>query len=636
VHAPGTLPKTTVYFSQLDEACEFILQRLQTCINLATPLGLGKPNQLLNLLYSVAKQNPALKLDIFTALSLQTPSSGHGLQARFLGPFKDRFFGKDYPDLEYAKDSVAGRLPANVRVREFYFQAGKSVQAEGLQQDYVSANYTHVPQVIFDQKVNVIVQLISKSGTKISLSCNPDITLDVIDLYEKAGLPLLLIGVVHPDLPFMHGDAEVDPSLFDAIVESSEVQHRLFALPRQAISEADYVIGLQASLLVEDGGSLQIGIGSLSDALVYCLQLRQLENSAYRNIARELLTMRGREFSDRAQVGTFEHGLYGTSEMVMDGFMHLRKAGILKREVRDLDAHVKRYLHGGFFLGTRVFYDWLRQLHLEGDTGIGMSRISKVNDLYDEHEFALRRQRVKARFFNTTMSASLLGSAASETLENGQVVSGVGGQYNFVAMAHELSDANSVLMLRSLRESPRGTVSNIVWGHQHATIPRHLRDIFITEYGVAFTKGKTDSEVIQSMVELADARFQDTLIKTAQENGKFRSVTDVKASSLSHSAAVNSAFLHKWKQAGFFPEYPFGSDFTETEIKIVAALTRLKQAKLFKPRLLPLLARGLGSQRKQYFDELNRMDLLQPKSLSERLLQTLLLGALSSERTTLK
>jgi hypothetical protein len=59
----------------------------------------------------------------------------------------------------------------------------------------------------------------------------------------------------------------------------------------------------------------------------------------------------------------------------------------------------------------------------------------------------------KARFMNTTMKVTLLGAAASDALESGQVVSGVGGQYNFVAMAHALPDARSILMLRATHDN---------------------------------------------------------------------------------------------------------------------------------------------------------------------------------------
>src|SRR3546814_4643722 len=78
-----------------------------------------------------------------------------------------------------------------------------------------------------------------------------------------------------------------------------------------------------------------------------------------------------------------------------------------------------------------------------------MCAVSNVNQLYGDQQALATLQRRDARFFNTCMMATLLGAAVSDTLEDGAVVSGVGGQYNFVAMAHELPGARSVLLLRA-------------------------------------------------------------------------------------------------------------------------------------------------------------------------------------------
>jgi len=110
----------------------------------------------------------------------------------------------------------------------------------------------------------------------------------------------------------------------------------------------------------------------------------------------------------------------------------------------------------------------------------------------------------------------------SDGLESGQVVSGVCGQYNFVAMAHALKGGRSILMLRSTREHRGKVSSNILWNYGHTTIPRHLRDIYVTEYGIADLRGKSDEQCVMAMVSIADARFQDELCERAKSNGKLR------------------------------------------------------------------------------------------------------------------
>ncbi|HCI09382.1 MAG TPA: acetyl-CoA hydrolase, partial [Alcanivorax sp.] len=112
---------------------------------------------------------------------------------------------------------------------------------------------------------------------------------------------------------------------------------------------------------------------------------------------------------------------------------------------------------------------------------------------------------------------TLLGAAVSDQLEDGRVLSGVGGQYNFVSQAHELPGARSILMTRAWRERGGEAASNVLFSYAHNTIPRHLRDMVITEYGVADLRGKTDEEVVMAMLNVADSRFQVELMEQAQE-----------------------------------------------------------------------------------------------------------------------
>ena len=148
-----------------------------------------------------------------------------------------------------------------------------------------------------------------------------------------------------------------------------------------------------------------------------------------------------------------------------------------------------------------------------------MMPVSFTNELYGDED-AKRRARVDARFVNNAMMATLLGAAVSDGLENGQVVSGVGGQYNFVAQAFALAGARSILTVEATRRAGVKTHSNIRWSYGHETIPRHLRDVFVTEYGVADIRGKSDADVIAAMLAIADSRFQDELTRQAKDAGK--------------------------------------------------------------------------------------------------------------------
>ena len=102
--------------ASIDACVERIVEACGEHIVLATPLGLGKPNRLINALYRRIARDPARRLTIHTALSLDPPSPSDDIERRFAQPFLERQFGLDYPRLEYVAAMQADTLPANVHV----------------------------------------------------------------------------------------------------------------------------------------------------------------------------------------------------------------------------------------------------------------------------------------------------------------------------------------------------------------------------------------------------------------------------------------------------------------------------------------------------------------------------------------
>ncbi len=234
-------------------------------------------------------------------------------------------------------------------------------------------------------------------------------------------------------------------------------------------------------------------------------------------------------------------------------------------------------LHGGFFLGPKGFYAALRDLPESERRQFNMTSVSFINQLYGA-DMALRiEQRQHARFINTAMMMTLTGAAISDGLADGRVVSGVGGQYNFVAMAHALPGAHSVLCVRSTRTRAGRTVSNLVWNYGHCTIPRHLRDVVITEYGIAMIRGREDREVIAALINIADSRFQEDLLRQAQAAGKLSRDYRIPDIHRNNTPESREKMLAAQRRAGLFSDYPFGTDFTSEEIVLAKALGRLRE-----------------------------------------------------------
>ena len=643
------------YVTDLDAAVDWLLTHTQGPLRVAAPLALGKPHRLLNALYSRVEADASRPLQLYTALSLNPPQAkGDGLEARFLRPFAERHFGNDFPRLAYADAVACDALPAHVQVEEFYMQSGALLNSSQAQRHYTSLNYTHAADAVAQRAPHVIVQKVAfrEGTTRLSLSCNNDITQDTLDAIQARGLPRpLLIAEVDPVLPWLGGSATVEPDFFDLVVVPPGPYPHLFGLPRQPVSDADYAIGFHASALVRDGGTLQIGIGTLADALSHALVLRHTDNARYRRILRAL----DPQLADHALVqeagglGPFDTGLYGCSEMLNEGFRALVHSGVIRRKVLDDLAVMQRlengsaygsdhatlaaegeYLHGAFYLGSPEFYDWLRHLPEDECRAIGMRRISEINQLYGGNETLERLQRRDARFFNSCMIATALGATASDALEDGRVVSGVGGQYNFVAMAHALPDARSILMFRAVRDDAGKPQSNVRWNYGNTTIPRHLRDIFINEYGIADLRNRTDEDCVIAMAGITDVAFQSSLLDQAKAAKKLDSAFTAPAAWQRNQASELRAALAPFRSDGSLPDYPLGSDFTPVEQDLLRALTWLKantRTRGDKLRtVLAALRQPAGENDAMY---LQRMSLESPKTISDRLNARLLRLALA-------
>ncbi len=619
-----------MHLCSIDQAVDQALSRLPAHIHMGLPLGLGKPNAFVNALYARVRELPERQLTIYTALSLGRPPLGDGLQRRFLEPFIERVFA-DYEDLTYLADLRNDQLPPNIRVEQFFMQPGSLLHSESAQQDYVSSNYSHAARDINAKGLNLIAQMVAATPEKpvhLSLACNPDITLDLLPMIAKrraAGETILMLGQVHAELPYMPGDSELSIDAFDLLIDEVE-QRRLFSTPNMPVTTQDHCIGLHASTLVRDGGTLQIGIGAMGDAVAAALLARQGDNAGYRALMDELDVGPWQTLIQReGGLDAFAQGLYGCSEMFVNGLLALAEAGVVRRPADEQGVLV----HGGFFLGPRAFYQRLRDMPLEQRARFAMTRISFINELYGQEELK-RRQRRDARFINTVFTMTLLGAGVADQLEDGRVLSGVGGQYNFVAQGHALEGGRSILLLRSWREAAGEVSSNLLWAYGHCTIPRHLRDIVVTEYGIADLRGQTDSEVIARLLAVSDSRFQGELIEQAQKAGKLARDFQLEARFTDNTPERLEAI--RARHAGLFPEYPLGTDFTAEERDLLRALNWLKS----KFRLSEVL--GLGKAAldapgpEGYAAQLARMGLGDPQGLKEEIYQRLLLAGLAATR----
>jgi acyl-CoA hydrolase len=714
--------RTPAYFTNLEQCVEALLGKVGKKVVIAG--GFGRPVHIFNELFRRALADPGIELTIITGASFTRPRGSSDLEKRFLDPFVDRVFG-NLPELEYVQPYLKGQLPKNIEIVEVFLQAGSFLGNNHAQQNFVYSNFTHWLRDMIEQGCNVFSQMIAKREIdgELAYSMSGDAyALDILPRLQalrEQGRQVAVIGQVNEELPFMYNDAIVPANTYDIILDAPEFNHTLLGPPSPPVDTMDYMIGLNASSLLPDGGTLQIGIGSLGDAITYGCILRQERNQQYKYALAELgIVERFGEIIDEVG-GTdpFETGLYGSTEMFADGFRHLYNHGILKRAVYDdaglqrlvnagrigpgitpqtvgvlveegmvsprlsqrdleflqkfgifqdtvvLDKGVLRcadgteiqanlgdaktleqlgrhclgdeltggiVLHAGFFLGPQAMYQQLASMPEAEAKNICMTDIAYVNQLYGCEEIA-RLQRQKARFINTTVMVSLLGAACSDGLEDGRKISGVGGQYNFVAMAHALDNARSVLMCRSTRTKGDNISSNIVWNYGHTTIPAHLRDIVITEYGIAMLRGQREKDVIALLLNIADSRFQEQLLQQAKEAGKIPKDYEIPARYRNNTPERLERIAARLRRQDMFPKFPFGSDFTHEEMVLGDVLQKLKVKMGSRLTLFKTLAGAVGaamSPPEAATPYLARMGLDQPGDIKEAAIQSLIVAEL--------
>ncbi len=713
------------YYKNVEKCVDDLIEKVGKKIVLAIPLALGKPNQLVNALYQRIKEDQSLHLTIITAVSLEKPSWSNDLERRFVEPMVKRVW-EDFPDFEYLKDLRSNTIPPNFELVEFYNKTAAFVGVPHAQQHYLGSNYTHAIRDAVINKCNVMAQMVSQreiDGKKMySMSCNPDTNLDAARLlreFEAKGKKVAIIAQLNNNLPFMYGKAVVEPDLFHMVIDNPEYDFKLFGAPKMSVSPADWMIGLHASTLIKDGGTLQVGIGSLGDAVVSGILMRHKDNKNYQKFVKEsgIFEKHKELIGETGGLDTFEKGILGSSEMFVDSMIELIKNGVMKRKVYEhvglqklinegeihetvtsgtlkslidkkvvnqkltledfeflndygifkeglelkddmildgtnsyscdltdvnnlnnvlnncLGTSLKKgvIMYGSFFLGPQDFYTELRNLPEEESKLIDMRSVDYVNHLYGDQEIKVL-QRQYGRFVNAALMVTLAGAVVADALDNGRIISGPGGQYNFVSMAHELPKARAITMIRSTRGAGKNLVSNIVWQYGHATIPRHLRDVIITEYGIADLRGGRDKDVIASLINIADSRFQEELLATAKKAKKIPEDYQIPEEYKNNYPETNAKKMAPFVEKGLFKPFPFGTDLTSEEIVIGKALKGFKaKAADSIPKLVPgLLKEMVSSVPEDAQLYLKRMQLDSPASMKEKVMQKVVVYALKA------
>jgi 4-hydroxybutyrate CoA-transferase len=336
--------------------------------------------------------------------------------------------------------------------------------------DFTPCFFHEFPKLLRDGKARCDVLLCQTSPPDehgyVSLGTSVDYTLQAIRTASKA------IVQINSLFPRTFGDGIVHISEFDHIVEADTP---LYELPPPEISDVEKAIGENCATLVEDGSTLQLGIGAIPDAVMLFLR-------------------------DKRNLGIH-------SEMISDGTLELYEEGIITGSEKSMGAGKMTVT---FLMGTRRLYDFVHN-----NPAVEVRPVDYVN-----HPAVIMRQH-KMVGINSALQVDLQGQVNAEHI-GGKQYSGVGGQVDFVRGASMADGGKSIIAMPSSVLKKDGTRLSRIVPRFDAGVPvtttRNDVDYIITEYGIAPMKNVCLRERARSLIGLAHPELRPEL-EDAYERG---------------------------------------------------------------------------------------------------------------------
>jgi acyl-CoA hydrolase len=388
---------------------------------------------------------------------------------------------------------VADRV-SNVRVfsvltlKEYDFYAKKEMKGH-----FELASWFHAPGSRAALKagtgtVTYVPNMLHRAATDRIHARRPDIFFGTCTPPDKHGFVSLSLGItyekdimeharlvvleVNPRLPRTFGDTQVHVSQVDWFVEHDQ---EVPSLPAPEPNATDLAIGAHIADLVEDGSTIQLGIGGIPNAAALALK-------------------------DKKDLGVH-------TEMLVDSMMELYEMGVITNARKSLK---RGKFVTTFAMGSRRFYDWL-----DDNVAVEFQRGRWTNDP------SVVAQNAKMVSVNTCISVDLTGQVASESLGASQY-SGTGGQSDTATGAVAGFDGLGKSIIACYSTAKSGSVSTItptLAEGSAVTLHRSLVDHIVTEHGVARLRGKTVRERALELINVAHPDFRAELTVKARNLG---------------------------------------------------------------------------------------------------------------------
>lgn len=327
--------------------------------------------------------------------------------------------------------------------------------------DYIPSYFSRIP-LQYDEVIDLDVAMVTVSPPDAHGWCSMGVSVD----YSKRSVETakLVIAQVNQHMPRTFGDSLVHVSEIDLFVEHDAP---LIVLPPPVITDVEKEIGRHCASLINDGDCLQLGIGSIPDAVLLFLK-------------------------DKKDLGIH-------SEMFSSSVVELYEAGVITNKKKNLH---KGKMIATFLMGTQRLYDFVHD-----NPGVEMYPVTYVND---PSVASLNDNLVS---INSCVEVDLLGQVCSEMVGETQI-SAVGGQVDFVRAAAMSRGGRSIIAMPSTAAG--GKISKIVpylAKGAGVTTSRYDVEYVITEYGIANLRFKTVRERARALIRIAHPKFRKELIE---------------------------------------------------------------------------------------------------------------------------
>lgn len=339
----------------------------------------------------------------------------------------------------------------------------KAVQ-EGIA-DYIPVFLSEVPNLFRRRTLPLDAAMLQVSPPDKNGYCTLGISVDAS--LAAAQTARKLIAELNPNMPRTHGDGVIHISKFHKVVE---VDYPLPTIPEVAPTDIEMRIGRFVAELVDDGATLQMGIGSIPNAA--------------------LLAM------------TNHKGLGIHTEMFSDGILDLVERGVITNEHKEKHRH---HIVTGFMLGTKKLYDFVHDNPL-----VRVLDIAYVNDT------AVIRQNPKVTAINSAIEIDITGQVCSDSIGT-KIYSGVGGQMDFIRGASLSDRGKPIIALPSSTNSGVSRITTLLNAGAGVVTTRAHVHYIVTEYGIAQLHGKNLRQRAKQLISIAHPDHRERLEREAFE-----------------------------------------------------------------------------------------------------------------------